>query len=541
MGEDVTANLRTIRSLPLALGERATITVRGEVFMLRRDFDLINVDRAAAGEDVWKNPRNATGGSLKLLDARECARRPLQVLLYELVDGERYKPRHSEALTWMRELGLPVSPDITVVTGIDALAASVESWSVKRPQLPYEADGLVVKVDDFAERRVLGATAKFPRWAIAYKFPALRAETRLRGIEVNVGRSGAVTPVAMLDPVELSGTTVKRASLFNWDEVARLDVRLGDLVLVEKSGEIIPKVIEVVGAARNGSEILIAEPTDCPSCGTPLVRRPGEVVLRCLNRSCPEQRWKAIQFFCARGALNIEGIGEVLAEELVRKKLVTDAADIFDLTVEKLIPPDDDGGAARVERMARKSAENLIAAIARSREHATLSRLLIGLGIPHVGVVAARAIAAKFGTLEALCDTSPESRRDTVAAIDGVGSVIADALGDYFGDPSHIDLLARLRARGVSPHEPARDTASSGPLSGKRVCVTGKLSRPRSDIQRDIETAGGQFVTAVGKNTDILVAGADVGKSKLDAARKRGTRVGDEATLARLLSGEEQQ
>jgi len=539
VGEDITANLRTIRSLPLRIGEPATVTVRGEVFMLRRDFDAVNTERLSAGEEPWKNPRNATGGSLKLLDARECARRPLQVLLYDLVDGEQFRARHSEALEWLKRLGFPVSPDIQIVAGTDGLAALVESWASRRNQLPYEADGLVVKVDDFAERRLLGATAKFPRWAIAYKFPALRAETRLRGIEINVGRTGAVTPVAVLDPVELSGTTVKRASMFNWDEVARLDARIGDLVMVEKAGEIIPQVIEVLAAARDGSETPIEMPTGCPSCSSRLIRREGEVALRCPNRACPDQRWKAVQFFCARGALNIEGIGEVLAEELVRKRLVTDLADIFDLTVEKLIPVEDQEAAVRIERMARKSAENLTAAISRARQQATLSRLLIGLGIPHVGVVAARAIAARFGSLAALCDTTPAARRESLAEIDGVGPVIADALAAYMDDEVNARLLARLRERGVSPTEPLPRRVGDGPLAGKRICVTGKLLRPRSDIQRDIESAGGQFVTSVGKNTDILIAGADVGKSKLESARKLGTRVVDEDGLARLLRGED--
>jgi DNA ligase (NAD+) len=539
IGEDVTANLRTVRSLPLSLAQPETVTVRGEVYMSRRDFAAMNADRVSAGEEPWKNPRNATGGSLKLLDARECARRPLQILLYELCDGERVRPRHSEALQWLRALGLPTSPDVTVVAGSDALAATIESWSERRHKLPYEADGLVVKVDAFAERRLLGATAKFPRWAIAYKFAALRSETTLRGIEVNVGRTGAVTPVAELDPVELSGTTVKRASLFNWDEVRRLDVRIGDRVVVEKAGEIIPQVVEVLVEARSGNEVPIEPPTQCPSCGADLIRRAGEVALRCQNRACPDQRYKAIQFFCARGAMNIEGIGEVLAEELVKKKLVEDAADIFDLTVEKLVPPDDDVEAVRVERMARKSAENLVAAIARGREQATLSRLLVGLGIPHVGTVAARAIAARFGSFEALVGASSETRRETVAAIDGVGPVIADALADYLGDEANARLLDRLRARGVSPVEPSQRSDVAGPLAGLRVCVTGKLSRPRSEIQQEIEAAGGHFVTAVGKNTDILVAGGEVGKSKLDSARKLGVRVVDEETFARILRGEE--
>ncbi|MES1205348.1 MAG: NAD-dependent DNA ligase LigA [Pseudomonadota bacterium] len=537
-GEDVTVNLRTIRALPLQLAEPATITVRGEVYMTKRDFVTVNAERVGAGEETWKNPRNATGGSLKLLDARECARRPLQVLFYELRDGERFRARHSEALEWLRALGLPTSPEVNVVVGTDALAAAVEAWADERHKLPYEADGLVIKVDAFAERRLLGATAKFPRWAIAYKFAAQQAETRLRGVEVNIGRTGAVTPVAKLDPVELSGTTVKRASLFNWDEVKRLDVRIGDRVIVEKAGEIIPQVISVQTAARTGDEQPIVVPTHCPSCETELVRRTGEVALRCPNRRCPDQRWKAIQFFCARGAMNIEGIGEVLAEELVRTGLVEDVADIFDLSVEKLVPPESATGAVRVERMAQKSAENLVAAIARAREQATLSRLLIGLGIPHVGTVAARAIAARFVSLEAIRTASAEARRDSVAAIDGVGPVIADALAAYLDDEGNAQLLARLHARGVSPVEPPPRSSGSGPLAGKRVCVTGKLSRPRSDIHADIEAAGGAFVTSVGKNTDILLAGADVGKAKLDAARRLGTLIVDEPAFAQLLRGE---
>ena len=371
VGEDITVNLRTLRSLPLTLAEPVTITVRGEVFMDKRDFAAINEEREQAGEELWKNARNFTGGSLKLLDPRECARRPLKTLLYELVGGETFRPLHSDSLQWLRALGLPTSPDVALVDDSAALAAAVASWAARKATLAYEVDGLVIKVDSFAQRRLLGFTAKFPRWAIAYKFPANQATTRLRGIEINVGRTGAVTPVAELDPVELSGTTVKRASLFNWDEVRRLDARIGDQVVVEKAGEIIPQVIEVLTARRTGDETEIAIPERCPSCASTLVRRAGEVALRCENRACPTQRWRALQFFAGRGAMNIEGIGEVLAEELVRKGIVNDAADLFDLTVEKLIPPAGGAGGgaggegARVERMAQKSAENLVAAVRR--------------------------------------------------------------------------------------------------------------------------------------------------------------------------------
>jgi DNA ligase (NAD+) len=532
VGEDITVNLRTLRSLPLTLAEPVTITVRGEVYMDKRDFAAINEEREQAGEELWKNARNFTGGSLKLLDPRECARRPLKALLYELVAGESFRPRHSDSLLWLRALGFPTSPDVALVDDGEALAAAVAEWADRKNKLPYEADGLVIKVDSFAQRRLLGFTAKFPRWAIAYKFPANQATTRLLGIEVNVGRTGAVTPVAELEPVELSGTTVKRASLFNWDEVRRLDARIGDQVVVEKAGEIIPQVIEVLVAQRTGAETEIPIPERCPSCASTLVRREGEVALRCENRACPTQRWRALQFFCGRGAMNIEGIGEVLAEELVRKGIVTDAADLFELTVEKLL--------GRVERMAQKSAENLTAAIRRAKETATLSRLLIGLGIPHVGVVAARAVAARFGSFDALLAAAAtegaQELTTKVGAIDGVGPVIAEAMRAYVADPAQARLLARLRERGVSPTEPVARVATTGVLAGKKVCVTGKLSRPRSEIPAEIEAAGGQFVTSVGKSTDILVAGADVGKAKLDAARKLGTQIFDEAELARILA-----
>lgn len=535
IGEDITQNLRTIRSLPLTLREPVTVTVRGEAYIDKRDFAAMNEERSRDGEEAWKNPRNAAGGSLKLLDPREAARRPLKVLLYEVVDGERVRPRHLECLAWLREIGLPTSPDAKLVTGGAELHDCVAGWATRRRELPYEADGLVIKVDSYAQRRLLGATTKFPRWAIAYKFPAEQATTRLFGIEINIGRTGAVTPVALLDPVELAGTTVKRASLFNWDEVRRLGVRVGDQVVVEKAGEIIPQVIAVRTELRRGDEGAIEEPSVCPSCRRPLQRREGEVALRCENAACPEQRWKAIQFFAHRGAMNIDGIGEVLARELVAKGLVTDAADLYDLTVDALLGRQP--GAPRIERMAEKSAENLVASVERSRATATLSRLIIGLGVPHVGVVAARAIARQFGTLVALVEAPAEERRTSLSAIDGVGPVIADALESYLAEPQNQRLLQRLREHGVSPAEPAPTASGSGPLAGKRVCVTGKLSRPRSEIQAEIEAGGGQFVSSVGKNTDILVAGADVGRTKLEAARKHGTQVMDEAGLAELLRG----
>ncbi len=533
VGEDITTNLRTVRGLPPRLRADVTLSVRGEVYIEKAAFSAINEERVLAGEEPWKNPRNAAGGSLKLLDPRETAQRPLRVLLYELVDGERTHESHSAALAWLRELGLPTWPDIALVDSYPALDALAASWEVRRRTLPFEVDGLVIKVDAFAQRRLLGATAKFPRWAVAFKFPAERVTTRVLGVQVNVGRTGAITPVALLEPVEVSGTTVKRASVHNWDEIRRLDLRVGDSVVIEKAGEIIPQVVEVLTDQRTGGEKPIALPSVCPSCGGVLQRRSGEVALRCDNRVCPAQRARAIQFFAHRAAMNIDGLGESLAEDLVAKGVIGDCADLFDLTLEKLVPAKDATG-PRVERMAKKSAENLLVGIATARARATLARLLIGLGIPHVGSVAARTLARKFQSLDRLLAATPDQHRAWLAEIDGIGPVITESVMAWLAEPTNEALLRKLAARGVSPVEPVEKLVA-GPLSGQRVCVTGTLSRPRAQIQQMIEAAGGIFIGSVGKNTTILVAGADVGKAKLDAAKKHGTRVIDEAGLLELL------
>ena len=538
-GEDVTANVRTIRNIPIRLREPVTVTVRGEIFMERADFDRMNVARVAAGEERWKNPRNATGGALKLLDPRASAKRPMKAILYEMVDGETHQSTHAASLAWMKKLGLPTSTYTSLAEDTTQLLSMVQAWDTRRSELPYEIDGLVIKVNAYDQRRLLGATAKFPRWAIAYKFAAERVETEVLGIQVNVGRTGAVTPVAELAPVEISGTTVKRASLFNWDEVARLDVRVGDRVRVEKAGEIIPQVIEVVQPARPEGTQPVAIPTTCPSCGTALVRNPEEVVLRCENRAgCPEQQWKAIQFFAHRGAMNIDGIGESLTQALVNAGLVHDPADLFALTMAQLVPPKDaPADVPRLERMAKKSAENLLKALETARTDRTLARLITGLGIPNVGTVAAKSIARVFKTFEALVDASPEDRQNTIAQIDGVGPVIAEAVAAFFAEPANQRLFQKLLTVGVNPAEP-EEQVKTGPLAGKRFVVTGKLSTPRSQIQKRIEAAGGTFASSVGKNTDYLVAGADVGKTKLQTAKKHGTEVIAEADLDRLIDGD---
>jgi DNA ligase (NAD+) len=427
----------------------------------------------------------------------------------------------------MKSLGLPVSDDVARVTSLAELIAYVGSWQHgKRLELPFATDGLVIKVDSMAQRRLLGATSRAPRWAIAYKFPAEQATSKLIAIEHNVGRTGAITPLGYFDPVELSGTTVKRASFFNYNQIRRLDVAVGDRVLLEKAGEIIPYVITVV--ERGADRVPIVEPTRCPSCDTPLTREEGQVALLCPNTfGCPVQRARSIEFFCKRDAMNMENFGPSLVSQLVDTGLVGDVADLFDITVEKLVD---------LERMGRKSAENVVAAVQQARDKATLTRLLVGLGMPKIGEVWAHAVAVRFSDLAKLMATAPEAIHAALVELHGFGDERARAVSDFFADERHRAVLQKLMERGVSPSEPK--VVHEGPLGGVRICVTGTLARPRSEIQTAIEAAGGIFEKSVKKGTHYLVAGADVGATKLKDAQKKGVRVIDEAALEKLLRGE---
>lgn len=530
IGEDVTSNLRTIRALPLLLKEPVDLLVRGEVYMERAAFARLNEERLAAGEEPFKNPRNATGGTLKVLDPRIVATRPLRILLYEVVQ-EAGRRSHFEVLRWLGALGLPTSRDVSSVRSFEELMAGVHAWRDRRHNLPYEVDGLVVKVDSFAQRAALGQTARAPRWAIAYKFPAQQATTIVRQVEVNVGRTGAVTPVAVLDPVELAGTTVSRASMHNWDQVRRLGVKIGDMVLVEKAGEIIPQIVAVIAERRDGREAELQEieaPTVCPFCGDALLRRQGEVALRCPNtRPCPAQLREAIDFFCHRDAMNIENMGPKLIEQIVDRGLVKDLADLYDLQVAQL---------KVLPRMADKSAENVIAALRKSREAATLSRFLTGLGIPSIGWVWAQKVAETYHDLPALLAADPEQVMGTLSSIHGFGEERARAVASYLADERNRALLEKFVARGIAPAEPVQQRG--GVLSGKSLCVTGTLGRPRGEVKGLIEGAGGKFVSSVTGKTSYLIVGAEPGEDKRKAARKAGVPMIDEAGLEALLRGE---
>jgi DNA ligase (NAD+) len=527
IGEDVTANVRTVRGVALALRERVDVTVRGEIYMTKKDFVAINDERARLGEETFKNPRNTAAGTIKQMDPREVAKRPLHVTLYEVVAGERLARGHLESLDRIRRLGLPVSAHNASAGDWDALIAAVHGWQDRRDALPYEVDGLVIKVDDFAQRTALGATSKFPRWAIAYKFPARQVTTRIIDIVANVGRTGAVTPVADLEPVDVSGTTVSHASVHNWDQVARLGLGRGDRVLIEKAGEIIPQILSVT---EKGPGPAFEAPVVCPSCGSALAREEGKVVLACVNRlACPAQQLAAIEFFASRGQMNIDGLGEKVVVQLVQAGMIHDVADLFTLTWEQL---------DTLERFAEQSAKNLVAAIAEAKRVATFSRLLAALGIPHVGGVAAKSIAQKYGTLSALRAAAAASANfvDELCEIEGIGEIIAREVDQFVREPHVIAVLDKLVARGVDPSEPVVAVAV-GPLAGKTLVVTGTLSASRADVQKRIEAAGGKVAGSVSKKTSYLVAGADTGKSKLEAAQKHGVPVIDEAELEKLLVG----
>jgi DNA ligase (NAD+) len=514
--------------LPLTIAYGGPLTLRAEIVIYRRDLARINEERAANGEPPFANPRNAASGSLRMLDPRVVERRRLRAIVWQVVEGTALATSHSAALDRLAELGLPTHRKHRVAKSQAEILDAVHALDTERRAYPYETDGAVVKVDDFSQQAILGATAKFPRWAIAYKFGAERAITRVLGIEVGVGRTGTLTPVANLEPVELAGTVVSRASLHNEQIVGALDVRIGDQVTIEKAGEIIPQVVSVDHAARSGAELVFRMPETCPSCGTKVERTPGEVAVRCPNPLCPDQVKGSIFHFSRRFAMDIDHLGESLIEQLVQTGLVKDVADLYDLSAEKL---------EALERMGKKSADNVISSIAASKER-TLDRLLTGLGIEHVGQVAARQLAEAVGSLEALLAWREDEVTERMADVSGFGPKMVESVRAFLFDPKERVLLEKLRERDVSRAQPKHETAIEGPLRGLSFCVTGVLSRRREDVHADIRKAGGEIHDKVKKGTNYLVIGDKVGKAKLDGAKKFGAKVIGEAELASLSKGE---
>lgn len=522
-GEDITENLRTIRSFPLVLEAQVSVTIRAEVVILRRDLERINQERAELGEAPFANPRNAAAGSLRMLDPRIVAARPLRAFVWQVVEGSELVPTHSASLDRALELGLPTHRLHRVCGDLDTVYAAISAIEKERPDLPFEIDGAVVKVDHFAAQAILGATAKFPRWAIAYKFEAERAYTRLVDIRVQVGRTGALTPVAVLEPVQLAGTTVSRASLHNSDILRELDVRLGDRVGIEKAGEIIPQVVDVDKQARSGKERIFVMPARCPACGTEAVRDGDEVSLRCPNLACSARIKGAIVHFSRRFAMDIDHLGEALVHELVERGLVTGVLDLYRLETSTL---------EALPRMGKKSAQNVIDAIQRSKAR-TFDRLLTGLGIDLIGQVAARELAEEAESLEKLLLWDADEARRRLDHMPGFGPKMIDSVIAYLTE--NRDLLAALQELGVSTPLLRAESAPEGPLSGLSFCVTGVLSKRREDVHDAIRRAGGSVHEAVRKGTSFLVAGQKVGKSKLDAAKKHGCQVIDEGALEGML------
>jgi len=591
IGEDVTQNVRTIRSLPLKLRPEAfqpaaaeepaktkkrkgtsvskrasqsslfalesgasiampqAIEVRGEVYFPNDEFRRINAERADAGLPLFANPRNAASGTMKSLDARVAADRKLNIFCYDLLfDGRKPFASHWQALDWLARAGFKVNPLRFRCTAMDDVVAAIERWGEQRDALGYEIDGVVIKVNQIALQEELGATSKAPRWAVAYKYPPRQATTRLNDITVQVGRIGTLTPVAELEPVVLAGTTVARASLHNEDQIKRLGVMIGDFVLIEKSGEIIPQVVKVIDARRKGRERELREfqmPEHCPACGEPVVRTAGEVAWRCVNAACPAKLKAGLKQFASRRAMRIEGLGEAMIEQLIARRTVKDETGepLFDATGEpqKLAPLVRDFAdlyhlaekrdeLIALERLGEKSVDNLLAQIAESRAN-DLPRLIYALGIRHVGERTAQILAAEFDSLDELMNAGEQR----LAEVFEIGPVVAASIAEWFREPRNRELIERLQAAGVNTRRLVQRTTESRNLAGKQFVLTGKLaSLARDDAKQMIEQRGGRVTGSVTKKTDYVVVGEDPG-SKLDRANQLGIAVLDERGLLELL------
>lgn len=513
VGEDITLNLRTIRTIPLRLAQAVTIEARGEAYLPKQAFAKLNQAREEADQMLFANPRNAAAGSLRQLDPKVAAARGLAVFVYNLADGDgadSLLSSHADALALMAGLRLPVNPELGRFTDIEAVLAYIESWADRRKDLPYATDGMVIKVNSLAVQRRLGFTAKSPRWAIAYKYAAEQAETELQEIVLTVGRTGAVTPTAVFRPILLAGSTVSRASLHNEDYIRDKDIRIGDAIVVQKAGDIIPEVVRSITDRRSGAEYPFTMPTHCPQCGQALIRLPEEAAWRCVNGQCPAQIREAIIHFVSRDAMNIEGLGEQWITALLDADLVRNVADLYQLTVDDLMP---------LDRMGDKLAANLVESIRRSRDN-SLERLVFGLGIRLVGEKAAKLLAASFGSMDSLV-AAPE---DALVSVREIGPKMATSLISYFANADNQELLERLRSAGVNMTYTSGGrvvaAAENALFFDKTVVLTGSLATlDRKRAGQWVEQLGGRVTGSVSKHTDIVVAGESAG-SKLDKAQQ---------------------
>lgn len=529
VGENVTANVRTIRSIPLVLkapeGETLPelLDVRGEVYMPRHAFMQLNEQRAERGESEFANPRNAAAGSLRQLDPQVTASRSLSFFAYYLV-GEGAREKHSESLAALARYGFKVSENYKVVENIDAAIKYIADFNELRQGLAYDTDGAVIKVNDVYQQRILGATGKDPRWATAYKYPPEQAETTLEDIDWRVGRTGVLTPTAVLTPVKLSGSVVSRATLHNEDFIRSKDIRIGDRVLINKAGEIIPEVLRVVTEKRTGAEKEVEIPTKCPDCGWSVERKGAEAAIRCTNPHCPALGREGLIHFVSREAMNIEGCGPSVINALLDAGLVRDAADLYSLKKEDVL---------KLERMGEKSADKLLAAIAASKAN-ELDKLLFALGIRHVGAKVARTLAVEFGSMEALLT----AEADQLAAIRDIGAVIAESVVTWLSVPTNRDLMERLAAAGLTMTFTAPASSEDNPFFGKTLVFTGTMpTLGRAEAKTMAQDVGAKVSGSVSKKTDYVIAGAEAG-SKLEKAQALGVTVLDEAEFLKMLKGE---
>lgn len=527
VGENITENLKTVRSVPIKLKEPMNIEVRGECFMPKRSFVQLNQDREAEGRDIFANPRNAAAGSLRQLDSKITAKRNLDTFLYTVADfGPMQAKTQYDALEELEKIGFHTNREKRLCHSIDEVWSYIEEYHDKRVDLPYEIDGIVIKVNEFSLQDQLGFTVKAPRWAAAYKFPPEEVETLIENIEWTVGRTGVVTPTAIMTPVRVAGTTVSRASLHNGDYIKLKDIRLKDTVLIYKAGDIIPEVSQVVLDKRPKDSEEYQLPTHCPVCGSELVHLDEEVALRCINPKCPAQMKEGLNHFVSRNAMNIDGLGPRVLEQMYDKKLVADVADLYKLTEEELLT---------LDKIKEKSANNILTAIDNSKDN-SVERLIFGLGIRHVGAKAAKILAEHFGDLETLSKSDYES----IIALDTIGDIIADSVVTYFSNEEVHELMNELKQAGVNFEYKGLRNAQlqevESPFKEKTVVLTGKLTRfTREEAKETIENLGGKVTGSVSKKTDIVVAGEDAG-SKLTKAQELGIEVWTEDQMADALA-----
>jgi DNA ligase (NAD+) len=522
-GDDATENLKTVKSLPLRISVPAfkDVEVRGEVYLSKKQFEAINKERDEREEALFANPRNAAAGTLKLLDPKIVASRKLSLFVYTLLEPEKYSiSGQFEALEKMKELGFPVNTGYKKLAGMDEVIKYCNSFEEKRHNLPYAVDGMVIKVDEFDKQAILGMTAKSPRWAIAYKFKAEQARTRLNAITVQVGRVGALTPVAELEPVHLAGTTVKRATLHNGDEIERKDIRIGDMVIVEKAGEIIPEVVGVDTAARTGKEKKFKMPGECPVCGSKVMREEEEKITRCINIKCPAQLEGRIVHFGGRDAMNIEGMGPAVVEQMLRNKMLKDYGDLYSLTIFDV---------ANMERMGQKSADNLLKEIENSKKR-DLENLIFALGIRNVGQQTAEVLAENFDSLDALSAAS----LDDLTKIHEIGEVVAGDIVEFFARKESKEVIEKLKKAGVNMKR-LKKKAAKNILNGKVFVFTGEMQKySRGEAGNIVKSIGGRVSSTVGKTVDYVVAGAEPG-SKYDKAVKLGIKIVDEKEFLKMI------